>query len=1043
MANTSDIMARDMSSATKSILFASNTLFWVGVTCLEAPLHIQSQIEDQQANAVAGSSQLSQSLQQIQYIGMLAVRRTLEETNFVKVLGVFQKLSDLFYSFNLQMECRRQSLINILFNTVRNPLCTRDALKALILSIRIQDTRLLVGQNQPNLDEPEADAEDYPGHSADQSLNQSVGKVELIRLLYLLPYFMQQFLAPAGQGGSHHPQQDQLFQNKKTGIQLLKKSLPSIGINKKSDIFEHLETIQRKTANQHFERLDGESQKQELQELSSEFEGLLQKTVKLISKEGFKGSLMECYSTFQRLHNYQLQRYGPKEGKEEAKQASEKNDQPIRTLILAKVIGYLDEELADVDKEGLLKRNEEKRQSNSLYLTSSDICGEEVDNYKTEFRGLYFGIKNVILREIEFTDREIEVSQFFDQESAPAPNPPLRSSNAHSKRRGTLRKNFGGPTGQSTTSMRQNLLKRSGSYNTAAQAQVPLGNQTSEAQMAQPGDGLKRISEPVAKTEGADLLEEVDRQEARKKPENREVGEVAKAERPLANSAMPIAPNLEHNEPSAAELGENESSQEKKYCHSPTHSKLLGMGVSKYQTTTPSQSRHVNDQMKAIDLRDASSSQGAARSLGRHRDGDESSASKKDSKSKSRTRYQEEEDKEYEPEMEVGDQVIRIDGAPVVSRAQPLLKRTLEEENQPRVMQEVKQRSFADMTKEQHAILRSHQSQPSGSAHEAALLPGHGSRPEELQRQVPAHAAQQVVEVADDQMLTFQRQSPRDRARTLRPEPEAILELPDSQFDEVDEATGEELRGAAGHHLRQRHQTQLLEEQPPTPLRQLHSEQIREDESLSSRDQRRFYQAPLDPAENQSAASMQTVAHEFGRGKMLQGSRPMTTNTRGEQQIAPEIHPQQWAQYQQFLLHQQAQMEAQMRPQTTQMRPDTSTTQQIRSKASIHAKVPAALRPNFVAEKSSQIWSDVASQRSHVQPHFDGPVHGHQEAEVNLMEQNRILAQEMNQRAALLEQSRHSEKSFKSFTQISEHQKYSKTEPNFDFSSDEVHLKRN
>jgi hypothetical protein len=34
-------------------------------------------------------------------------------------------------------------------------------------------------------------------------------------------------------------------------IQLLKKSLPSIGINKKSAIFEKLEIIQRMTANQH------------------------------------------------------------------------------------------------------------------------------------------------------------------------------------------------------------------------------------------------------------------------------------------------------------------------------------------------------------------------------------------------------------------------------------------------------------------------------------------------------------------------------------------------------------------------------------------------------------------------------------------------------------------------------------------------------------------------------------------------------------------------------------------------------------------------
>jgi len=77
---------------------------------------------------------------------MVAVRRTLEETSFVKILIVFEKLSDLFFSYNLQMDAKKQSFMNILFNSVRNPLCTRDALKTLILSIRIQDTRLLVGQ---------------------------------------------------------------------------------------------------------------------------------------------------------------------------------------------------------------------------------------------------------------------------------------------------------------------------------------------------------------------------------------------------------------------------------------------------------------------------------------------------------------------------------------------------------------------------------------------------------------------------------------------------------------------------------------------------------------------------------------------------------------------------------------------------------------------------------------------------------------------------------------------------------------------------------
>jgi hypothetical protein len=47
--------------------------------------------------------------------------------------------------------------------------------------------------------------------------------------------------------------------------------------------------------------------------------------------------------------------------------------------------------------------------------------GEEVDNYRVEFRALYFGIKNIILREIEYLDKEIEVCQFFDQDALPHP----------------------------------------------------------------------------------------------------------------------------------------------------------------------------------------------------------------------------------------------------------------------------------------------------------------------------------------------------------------------------------------------------------------------------------------------------------------------------------------------------------------------------------------------------------------------------------------------------------------------------------------------
>ena len=89
----------------------------------------------------------------------------------------------------------------VLLNEELEPERTRDALKTLVLSIRIQDTRLLVGEKQEDQAEFAGDQgskeEREDPSSAEQSLKQAVGRVELTRLLYLLPYFMQQFLAPA------------------------------------------------------------------------------------------------------------------------------------------------------------------------------------------------------------------------------------------------------------------------------------------------------------------------------------------------------------------------------------------------------------------------------------------------------------------------------------------------------------------------------------------------------------------------------------------------------------------------------------------------------------------------------------------------------------------------------------------------------------------------------------------------------------------------------------------------------------------------------
>lgn len=47
-----------------------------------------------------------------------------------------------------------------------------------------------------------------------------------------------------------------------------------------------------------------------------------------------------------------------------------------------------------------------------------EILGEEVANYRPEFRALYFGLKNIIIKEIEAMDKDVDVSQFFDYDAS-------------------------------------------------------------------------------------------------------------------------------------------------------------------------------------------------------------------------------------------------------------------------------------------------------------------------------------------------------------------------------------------------------------------------------------------------------------------------------------------------------------------------------------------------------------------------------------------------------------------------------------------------
>lgn len=42
-----------------------------------------------------------------------------------------------------------------------------------------------------------------------------------------------------------------------------------------------------------------------------------------------------------------------------------------------------------------------------------EILGEEVANVRLEMRPIYFGLKNIILKEVENIDKEIDIKRFF------------------------------------------------------------------------------------------------------------------------------------------------------------------------------------------------------------------------------------------------------------------------------------------------------------------------------------------------------------------------------------------------------------------------------------------------------------------------------------------------------------------------------------------------------------------------------------------------------------------------------------------------------
>ena len=83
---------------------------------------------------------------------------------------------------------------------------------------------------------------------------------------------------------------------------------------------------------------------------------------------------------------------------------------------IRKVIGASQQQVED---EANLEASGLPKQASELYCCvkrDSQLLGEDLLLVKREIRPLYFGLKNIILQEIESLDKEIDVHKFFIEE---------------------------------------------------------------------------------------------------------------------------------------------------------------------------------------------------------------------------------------------------------------------------------------------------------------------------------------------------------------------------------------------------------------------------------------------------------------------------------------------------------------------------------------------------------------------------------------------------------------------------------------------------
>lgn len=74
---------------------------------------------------------------ELQVIGMQAITKVLEKSDFLKMLIIEPKLSSNFYAYSISMAKGESCFLKCLFDALENPLCTEDAMKCLIVTIKI------------------------------------------------------------------------------------------------------------------------------------------------------------------------------------------------------------------------------------------------------------------------------------------------------------------------------------------------------------------------------------------------------------------------------------------------------------------------------------------------------------------------------------------------------------------------------------------------------------------------------------------------------------------------------------------------------------------------------------------------------------------------------------------------------------------------------------------------------------------------------------------------------------------------------------------